>query len=149
MQPLADEEILVNSNQDKIMLTNQRIHLSDREWGRAHQLTIFLENISSIEMIYKSNPLLVILMGVCLLVGLYASSRGYQSDTILQNGCFIFSVIFLVFWIFSKSRMVTIHSRGGSKLNFRVTGMKTSEVIGFIDKVIAAKAARAKYLARV
>jgi hypothetical protein len=145
MQLLRDEEILVTSNQDKIILTNQRIQLSDKEWGRSYQITIFLENVSSIEMVYKNNPFLLLLAAACLLIGLFASSPAHEIDTSLQNGCFIFSIIFLVFWFYSKNRMVTIASNGGSKLNFRVTGMKTPDAAEFIDKVIAAKAARTKY----
>ncbi len=63
MQHLPDEEILVTSNQDTIVLTNQRIHMSDKQWGRTYQITIFLENISSIEVLYKSNPLFIIIAG--------------------------------------------------------------------------------------
>jgi hypothetical protein len=145
MQLLPDEEILVSSNQDKIILTNQRIHLSDSEWGKSYQITIFLENISSIEMLYKSNPLLLVLATVCLLVGLFTTSAGFENNSTLRVGGFMLSIIFLVFWFYSKNRMVTIAPNGGSKLNFRVDGMKTLDVTGFIDKVMQAKAKRAEY----
>jgi hypothetical protein len=145
MQLLPNEEILVSSNEDKVILTSQRIYTSDKEWGRSHEITIFLKNVSSIEMLYKSNPLLLVLAATCFLIGLYTSSSGHGSGTALQNGCFVFSIILLVFWFYSKDRIVTIASNGGSRLNFRVAGMKTPEVADFIDKVIAAKAARANY----
>lgn len=145
MQLLADEEIVVSCNQDKIILTNQRIHLSDKDWGRSYLVTIFLENISSIEMLYKSNPILLVLAAICFLVGILAMSTGYGNEATFQVGSFMVSVIFLVFWLYSKDRVVTIASNGGSKLNFRVDGMKTPDVAEFIDKVIEAKSARAKY----
>jgi hypothetical protein len=96
MQLLPNEEILVSSNQDKVILTNQRIHLSDSEWGKSYQITIFLEDISSIEMLYKSNPLLLVLAAVCFLVGLFTPSPGYENNGTLRVGGFMLSIILLV-----------------------------------------------------
>jgi hypothetical protein len=146
MQLLSDEEILVSSNENRVVLTNLRIQRSTKDWGRSHQITIFLENISSIEMLYRSNPLLLVLTGFFFLVGLMTSSAGYENDATLRFGGFILSIIFLGLWFYSKSRLVTIASNRGSKLNFRVDGMKTPDVLEFIDKVMQAKAARARYL---
>jgi hypothetical protein len=149
MELLPDEEVLVSSNEDRVILTNQRIHQSVKDCGRANQITIFLENISSVEMLYKSNPLLLVLAGFFFLAGLIASSAGYENYGSLWFGGFILSIIFLVFWFYSKNRLVTIASNGGSKMNFQVNGMKTSDVVEFVNKVIRAKARRAEYFVGV
>jgi hypothetical protein len=146
MQLLPDEEILVTSNQDKIILTSQRVHLSDKQWGRSYQITLFLENISSIENVYKSNPAFLVVAGLSLAVGLITVEREYEGG--MAFAAFTIALVFLVLWLNSRSHVVTISSNGGGKLNFLVAGMSEGEVQDFVDKVEAAKAGRMKQLFR-
>jgi hypothetical protein len=146
MQLLPDEKLLVTSNQDRIVLTSQRIHLTDKEWGRSYQITLFLENISSIENVYKSNPVLLLIGALGLVVGITTINREYQAG--LAFGGFTAAVIFLLLWLNSRRHIVTISSNGGGKLNFLVERMGEAEVQDFIDKVQAAKANRIKQLLR-
>jgi len=149
MQLLPDEEILVSSNQDTVVLTNQRVHHADKEWGRSHQITIFLENISSIEMLYKSNPIFLVVAIFCFLLGFYAMQQTQTNGGNLPTISFVVGVVLLAFWFYSRTRQVSISSNGGGKLNFRVDGMKADAVEEFVDKVIHAKAKRAGYLLNV
>jgi hypothetical protein len=144
MQLLPDEELLVTSNQDRIILTSQRIHLTDKEWGRSYQITLFLENISSIENVYKSNPVLLAIGALGLVVGIATINREYQAE--LAFGGFTAAVIFLLLWLNSRRHVVMISSNGGGKLNFLVEKMGEVEVQDFADKVQAAKANRMKQL---
>jgi hypothetical protein len=146
MQLFPNEQRLVASDQDKVLLTNYRISRTDKEWGRSYQITIFLENISSVEKIYQSNPLLVVVAVVCFLLGLMILAQGRDSNGNLGFGSFALALIFFIFWLISKRQVVTITSAGGSKLNFRVDGMNAAQVEGFIDDVQAAQAARIKEL---
>ena len=144
MQLLPDEEILVTSNQDKIVLTSRRIHLKDKEWGRSYQITLFLENISSIENVYKSNPVLLVIAALGLIVGVVTVDRAYEGG--LAFGGFTVTVIFLLLWLNSRRHVVTIASNGGAKLIFLVEGMGEGQVQDFVDKVEAAKAGRMNQL---
>jgi hypothetical protein len=144
MQLLPDEELLVTSNQDKVILTNQRVHLADKEWGRSYQITIFLENISSIENVYRSNPLLLVIAVLGLGVALVTYNRTY--DGALTIGGFAAGVIFLLLWLNSRRHMVTISSNGGGKLNLPIDGMSEAAVQDFVDKVEAAKGGRMNQL---
>jgi hypothetical protein len=146
MQLLTNEERLVSSNQDKVLLTTQRISLSDKEWGRSYQITIFLENISSIENLYRSNPLFAVLSGFSFVVGIVILGQGRDSDGTVVFACFAIAVVLLIIWLNSKRQVVTIASMGGAKLDFRVTGMSADQIEGFIDKVLAAQATRIKNL---
>lgn len=146
MQLLPDEEILVASNQDKVILTDQRVHLTDKQWGRTYQMTLFLENISSIENVYKSNPIFLVVAGLSLVVGLVTVEREYEGG--VPFAAFTVALVFLVLWLNSRSHVVTISSNGGGKLNFLVAGMSEMEVQGFVDKVETAKARRIKQLFR-
>jgi hypothetical protein len=142
MQLLPNEERLVFSNQDQIVLTNQRIRLTNKEWGRSYQITIFLENISSIESLYKSNPLFAVLAGVGFLFGVMQLGQGQNDNGALIFGSFAAAIIFLILWLNSQRQVVIISSDGGSKLNFRTAGMAATQVQDFIDKVQAAQAKR-------
>ena len=142
MQLLPNEERLVSSNQDKVVLTNQRINLSDKEWGRSYQITIFLENISSIENLYKSNVIFVLLAAVSFLVGIMTLSEVRGDNGTLTFGSFVAAIFFLILWFSSRRHVVTIASNGGGKLNFTVDGMTAGQVEDFIDKVQAAQAKR-------
>lgn len=146
MQLLPDEEILVTSNEDMIILTSRRIQLSSKEWGKSYQITIFLENISSIEVLYKSIPLFLVIAGFCFLIGLLTLSQAQTNGATLPFGSFIVGIIFLIVWLYSRNHQVSIASNGGGKINFRVDNMKALAVADFIDKVILAKAKRVQYL---
>jgi len=144
MQLLPEEKVLVSSNEDKVVLTNHRIHQSNKEWGRSYQVTIFLENISSVELLYLSNPLYSILAAICFLIGFFVTANDRSIDTGVQSGSFFLGVIFIILWWSTKHRVVTIASNGGAKLKFRVDGMQTADVQQFIHKVQEAKVNRTK-----
>jgi hypothetical protein len=144
MQLLPDEELLITSNQDKVVLTSQRVYLKDKEWGRSYQIILFLENISSIENVYKSNPVLLVIAALGLIVGLVTVDRAYDGG--LWLGAFTVAGIFLLLWLNSRRHVVTISSNGGAKLNFLVEGMGEGQVQDFVDKVAAAKAGRMNQL---
>jgi hypothetical protein len=146
MQLLSDEELLVSSNQDRVILTSQRVHLNDKEWGRSYKITLFLENISSIENVYKSNPVLLVIAALGLIVGLLTVDRAYEGG--LAFGAFTVAVIFFLLWLNSRRHVVTIASNRGAKLNFLVEGMGEAQVQDFVDKVQAAKAGRMNQLFR-
>ena len=146
MQLLPDEEALVRSNQDKIILTSHRIHQTAKQWGRSYQITIFLENISSTEKVYKSNPLYLALSTLGLVIGMTTYDRAF--DEKLAFGAFIAAVVFLLLWVNTRRHVVTISSNGGAKLNFLVEGMADEQVQDFFDKLEAAKAARMNQLFR-
>ncbi len=55
MKLLPNEEKLITSNEDRIILTNFRITKRDEIWGKSYRISIFLEDISSIEVHFKSN----------------------------------------------------------------------------------------------
>lgn len=146
MQLLPGEENLVTSNQDKLILTSHRIHLTDKQWGRSYQITIFLENIASIENVYKSNLTFLLISALGLLLGL--ATVGREVDEKVSFGSFVAAVIFLILWSNSRKHVVTIASNGGGKLNIPVEGTNEAFVNDFVDKLEAAKGARMNFLFR-
>jgi hypothetical protein len=144
MQLLPNEETLVTSESERLILTTRRIRLKDKQWGRSHTVIIFLEDISSIENLYKSNILFLALAACGLFAGVLFFNDG--SNTEIRNGGFIAGILFLLLWLNSRTHVVTISSNGGAKLNFVVEAMGESDVEEFLYNVSLAKAKRVEDL---
>jgi hypothetical protein len=137
MKQLPGEEKLITSNGNKVILTNYRIQMSDSELGKSYLISIFLEDISSIEVKYKSNIIFIIIGIVALLAGAYLDKAGPGA---------ILCCIFIAIWWFSRQHIISISSNGGAALNFLVTGMSETNINDFVDNVSNAKHARVAQL---
>jgi len=144
MNLLSNETVLVRSNDDKIILTNLRIHLTSRKFGRSYQITVFLEDISSIENVYKSNIYYLILAVLSFFLGIVNSTNRDNVPGIY--GGFILGGIFLSLWLSTRGHQVSFCSKGGSALNFFVDQMDDQQVEDFIHKVEEARLLRLKQL---
>lgn len=142
MKKLENEKVILTSNNDKIILTDQRIHMKVKDWGIDYSIGIFLEDISSIEVKYKSS-LILLLAGIISIAGseLYGLSENQSNIMVLG---LILGLILLVFWRFSRQHIVSISSNGGAKLNFSIQGFDAEKVDDFVWKVSKAKAERVR-----
>ena len=156
MKLLPNEEAVLSSNGDKIILTNYRIQMTDSEWGQSFNISIFLEDISSIEVKYSSHIILIIIGIICVLGGFFmgnaytAHSAEYsQGGGIGSSAMFtgiIFGGMFFAAWWFTRKHIISISSDGGSSLNFLVTGMSDDTISDFIYKLSFAKNTRVNQL---
>jgi len=144
MNLLSNESILVKSNDDMIILTNLRIHMTSRKWGRDHQITIFLEDISSIENSFKSNLSYLIFAVIAFFVG--AINVGNRDLIFYTYMGLILGGIFLSLWLSNRGQQVTFCSKGGSSLSFFVGHMNSEQVEDFIHKVEEARIQRLRQL---
>lgn len=133
MKLLPNEEKLLTSNGEKIVLTNYRIQMDDSILGQSYSISIFLENISSIEIKYKNNILFLIL-GALSAIGGFAG--GSPELGLIVGG------IFIAIWWFTRKHVVSISSDGGSSLDFQVSGMKMEQIYDFRYNVELAKQER-------
>ncbi len=147
MYLLPNEEELVSSNGDKIILTDQRIVMNYKVWGKTNHIAIFLEDISSVENIYRNNLYYLGLALCCLFLAMLTSSN-FQNPTWLYF-FLTFGTIFFLLWISSRRHLIVISSKGGNALKFEVDGMADQEVAEFVYKVQVAKQQRIKYLYRL
>ena len=144
MNLLSNETILVKSNDDTIILTNLRIHMTSRKWGRSYQTTIFLEDISSIENAYKSNLSYLIFAIIAFFGGaIYIGNRDFILYTYMG---LILGGIFLSLWLSNRGQQVTFCSKGGHSLSFFVDHMNSEQVEDFIQKVEEARIQRLRQL---
>jgi hypothetical protein len=143
MQLLPGEEELIISNEDKIILTNQRIHMSDKLYGRRYQITIFLEDVATIENHYKGDLGYLVPGLICLFIALIN-----VVNLILLVGDIFLGLIFLVLWLNSRRRLITLTSKGGKSMGIEVEGMSREQVDDFIYEVQRAKLERVSHLYR-
>ena len=145
MTLLPNEQEIVTSNGNKVILTNLRIQMNDSNWGSSYSIEIFHEDISYVETRYKSNIVFLILGCLGILYGLYAASQSYGESL---NAGFILGAVFLIMWWFSRRHVISISSDGGSSLNFEVGQMSREQIDNFISKVQTAKLRRVNQLHR-
>lgn len=143
MKLLPNEEKLIVSNQDKIILTDHRIQMTDRIMGQSYTISIFLEDISSIEIKYKSDTLLLVSGVICVLFALFLGGEVGGSVGLLG---FVLGIILVALWWFNRKHIVSISSKGGSALNFTVQGMGDEKIHDFIHNVSIAKQKRVNHL---
>ena len=148
MTLLTNEYEILSSNENKIILTNQRIHMNEKDWGRSYSITIFLENISSIEIRYNSNIIFLVLgiiSGLFCAANYFSSDRYSGNDNMLGYALIATIFFFLLYW-FSKRHVISLSSNGGKPLNFKVSQMKDYAIEDFVDKLQEAKAQRMRDL---
>ena len=143
MTLLPNEHEVLTSNENKIILTNQRIHMTDKEWGRSFSITLFLEDISSTQILYKSNFffLIIALLNLLFSIYIFLTSGEYYEMTPLKVS-FVVGLLFLVLWWFSRRHIISIYSDGGKPLEFMINKMPDEQIQHFFDKVQLAKAER-------
>ncbi len=147
MKLLPNEEQLFISKNKKMILTNHRVQLVEREWGQSSSITIFLEDISSIETKFKSDVWLLILAPVIMLCGFFIS--GFYVPEIATFIGIALGIICLGIWWATRKRLISIASNGGSQLNFAPNGMNIDKINDLVQAILIAKQARVDQLYKV
>lgn len=124
---LNEEKVEVTSNDGSLTLTNLRVQHENKEWGKAKIVSILLKNISSIEITYKSNIVFIILAVVVFLLTII-------EGTYILYGA-ILSIIFTLLFLTSRRHYFIISSKGGAKINLLIKGMKTKNILEFLNKI--------------
>lgn len=124
---LENEKIIITSGDGSATLSNFRIQYSDKKWGKAYTLSMLLKNISTVEINYKSNRLLLIIAGLIFFGGLIIGEQLFISTTI--------SVLLTLFFLITRRHYITIASNGGARMNLLVKGMKSKNVLNFLNQI--------------
>ena len=137
MELLVNEKTILTSNNNRVVLTDHRIIVNDERLGQAYGITIFLEDISSIENSYKSKLLYLIVAAIILIVTMYLDMGSYG---------FLGVLFFLFLWFVTRKHMIVINSNGGSSADILATYVSKQGVKEFIHQVVRAKAERVQML---
>ncbi len=120
-------------NYGTITLNGDYIIQSYSKIGKEFLICMFLKDISSIRMDYKSNPIFILLAVIALLIALFQ----YDSDYAVL--CVIVSIVFVIIFFISRRHVLKISAHSGDKIFQRVHGDGSSECKEFIKKIISAK----------
>lgn len=132
------EEIITESGDKVVTLTNKRVRYHASSAGQAHIVSIMLDKISSIEVHYSSQWIVLFLSIALMLAGVVTGLSNERQGQ-LGMGLAVFGVVLLLIYLFTRKHIVSIASDGGAKINFETKGMKRESVLDFINKVEKAK----------
>jgi hypothetical protein len=147
MKLLPNEQKLITSNKDKVILTDHRIQMTEKEWGESYRISIFLEDISSIETKYKSYIGLVVFGILIILVSIFLAGQLRVPELIIVG--LAMGIVLFITWFFSRQHIISIMSGGGSTLNFVTQGMNEDAINDFVYRVSLAKQERLKLLHKI
>lgn len=124
---LDNEQIIKQSKNQIVTLSNIRVLYSAKKWGEAHVVSILLNNISSIEIRYKSYLVLVVLAIISAIITFVLDANFFLGIS--------FSSICIALFLITRKHYLIISSNGGAKINLQIKGMKTNEVLAFLNQV--------------
>jgi len=136
-QLMPGEEILMQSDDLTITLTNFRIRYYETQMGNASLVSMHLEKLSAIEMTYKSN-LILFYLGIIAVVGGIVMGMYGRNDSMFGSGIVLGIVLMLIYWL-TRKHIVSISSDSGLSINFQTSGMNSDKHIQFINKIETAK----------
>jgi hypothetical protein len=122
MNLFTNEQIITSSNDNQVVLTNYRIHSETKDWGRSYSNTIFLEDISSVEVKYSSVIIFLILGAFALLAWISQMSNA-MGDTGVGLITIFLAIAFLLLYWFSRRHVIAITPNGGKAITFLVANM--------------------------
>lgn len=140
MDLLLNEKLIISSNDDKVVLTNYRVFMKNKSWVNNYYISIFLEDISSVENKYTSKITYLFYALFSVLTSIISINiTNINIQQILTSIGVLAALIFFVLWSTSRKNIISITSNGGTKLEFLVDGMSEKNIENFINDVLNAK----------
>jgi hypothetical protein len=131
-----NEKIISQSGDKSIILTNCRVQYFTKSLGKSQYVSIHLQDISSLEVHYRSFILFLMLGILAVAVALYSGAMNLGELFVLSG---IVGILFILIYFFTRRHVVTISSNGGGKIQFFTKGMKKETLFDFIDQIEKAK----------
>lgn len=129
---LPGEQIITQSDTNTVILTNLRVRYSDKQFGKAHIISIMLTKISSIEVKYQSSIVTLVLAIIGFVVALFGL---YSNDSALTVYGFFAGGVLIAWYIGTRTHALTITSDGGKEILFHTKEMKHETVLSFMNQV--------------
>ena len=119
-----------------VRLSNYRI---TQEFGSSYKISIFLEKISSVVVLYKSKPLLLLLGLILIAAGFYFLDQSDDIEQIMGGVSLGVGVILIIAFFVTRKHVLTISPDGGMSLDASVKGVSNERIEEFITKIQEAK----------
>lgn len=143
MNLLPGETILLQSRGRSLTLTTHRIRLDAESFGSAQIKSIMLEQLASCALVKNSQPILLIIAGVCFLLSLFAAGGGRDGGVLIVG--IVVAGIFVALYFFSQ-RQILAFASAGTTIIVNTQGMKVEDAKAFIEQAEMVKNMR--YFAR-
>jgi hypothetical protein len=138
MNLLKDELIITSTTDNIIILTNHRIRSNNsHSWGHSNTTSIMLEKVSSIQLTYKSYPILLLVAGLLALASLAIYIQQMANGEMFVP--LVFTIICVIAYFSTRKHVCVVASDGGARIIFETNNMKKEELLNFIDKIEQAK----------
>jgi len=138
MNLFKDEQILTSTTENIVVLTTHRIRSNNNYgWGQRSTTSIMLEKISSIQLTYKSYPILLIVAALLALASFAMYNQRMANGEMFVP--LLFVIICVIVYFTTRKHVCAIASDGGAKIMFETNNMRKEELFNFIDKVEQAK----------
>jgi hypothetical protein len=138
MNLMPNENVLFESPGKTLFLTTHRVRYQAEGFGGGEIRSIMLEELASCAMVRTSNPILLVLAGVCFLIGLVIAANREPASLI---GGIILAGILVAIWAATRQQVLALAS-AGTTIRVSTMGMKAEVVKQFIEQTEAAKNAR-------
>ena len=129
-----NETLITEDTSETIVLTSHRVRYKDTAAG-FRIVTLTLDAITSIEVRYKSYPVLLAMGIAAVIAGGYFLN---EPDNTISVILFLASIGLIALFFFSRTHVVNIASPSAS-IQFQTKGLKKEKVIHFIDQIEKAK----------
>ena len=134
MQMLPDEQVVLESDGKRLILTSRRVRYRTETFGSANVISIMLENVASCGLVHSSYPTLLILAGLAVLG--WIAGIG-DSRTMWLVVAFALGIAY-----FATRRHVLAIASAGHTIRAAIMGMSTESVMQFIEELEGARSAR-------
>ena len=126
---LPEEQIVLNSENNVLVLTNKRVRYESHEFGKSNLLSMTLSSVASCGLVTNSQPILLFISFILAAIAI-SSSEG----TVQGFGLGI-SLLFIFIYMGTRKSVLSIASTGGREIMVSVQGMKKEELIRFINSI--------------
>ncbi|ASU32334.1 hypothetical protein [Mucilaginibacter xinganensis] len=137
-QLLKGEILLSYSDEEIITLTTHRVRYKSKSWGQSKFISIMLEKISSLQVVYISYPFLLIIGIIMSIMGFVTGLTNNYSSGIMSLSI-IPGVVFAIAYFITRKHICVISSDGGAPIIFKTEGMSAENITEIMDKVELAK----------
>jgi hypothetical protein len=149
MKLLQNEKEIILSNDSTVVLTNYRISMKLNSWLSKYYITIFLEDVSSVENKNSSKLIYIIYSLLSLFIAFLLDNSYSKNYEYIKYAGFFMAIVFFYYWWSSRKNIISISSNGGSKLEFDVNEMTDKSIEEFVHEVINAKQIRVNHLNKI
>ncbi len=130
---IEGEHIITKSDKSKITLTNKRLRYFESSSGKGYIMSVLLNKISHIEVKHTSYPILVILALLVAGAGIGIGVSENQESAMVAG--LIVAGVLLLLYLFLRKHAIQVTSDGGGRMHFYTRGMKSEQVLKFVNQV--------------